>query len=141
MSEKQVTSTFSERLIEALEYQGITDHKQQVEKIAQAFRVATKTAQKYLHATSCPSFINRRPLRLWSLADVLEVSGEWLYCGEGYGPYAVKMGKFVDSLPEWERNKCLRYLLRLRNDCPKARRLGDMCARGQITRQQLFAAM
>lgn len=41
-------------------------------------------------------------------------------------------------LPEWEKNKNFRFMLRLINDDPKANRLLEMYARGQITKQQVF---
>lgn len=41
--------TFGERLINALEYQGITDHKQQIEKIAQACKVKPRTAKNVVN--------------------------------------------------------------------------------------------
>jgi hypothetical protein len=52
--------------------------------------------------------------------------------------------QFADNLLKlspWERGQFLRFLIRLRNDDPKARRLAELADRGQITRRQLLEAM
>ena len=41
-------------------------------------------------------------------------------------------------LTKWEKNKNLRFMIRLINDDPKANRLLEMYSRGQISRQQVF---
>lgn len=115
-----ISKTFGERLVEALEFQGITDPVRQVEKVAQACQITARTARKYLQATHFP-FRSLRPLA--NLCKAFKVSSMWLCCGEGYGPYALQAARLVDSLPEWERQKYVRFFLRLRNDDPKAIRL------------------
>lgn len=142
MSEKQVTSTFSERLIEALKFQGITDHNQQVEKVAQACEVTARTAEKYLQATSCPAFLNNRfTTRFVNLCKALECGIEWLYCGEGQSPRGSRFLRYIETLTPWEQTKTFRFMVRLQNDCPKARRLSAMEQAGQISRAQLLLAM
>jgi hypothetical protein len=41
----------------------------------------------------------------------------------------------------WEQNRHYRFLLRILNNDPKARRLSEMVNKGQITRRQFFEAM
>lgn len=42
-------------------------------------------------------------------------------------------------LSKWEQNKNIRFMIRLNNDDPKARRLLKMYSCGQISRQQIFS--
>lgn len=135
------TSTFGTRLIEALELQGFTDYKQQVEKVSQYLAVKYKTAEKYLLAETFPEFLNSRPRLLYELADALEVSAVWLFNGSGLCPWKMKVVKAMESMTEWEKNKYLRLCIRLLNNDAKAFRLINMHHNGQISRQQLFAAM
>jgi hypothetical protein len=130
-------STFSSRLIEALEFQGITDRQQQIEKVADICKVTTRTAEKYLMAKQCPNRIGLSR-RLFMLAKSLGVDGIWLYDGRGIPP---QFARFLKSLSEWELNKLNRYAIRLLNQDKKALRLGDMAVAGQITRQQFFGMM
>ncbi len=41
-------------------------------------------------------------------------------------------------LTKWEKNKNLRFMIRLSNDDPKANRLLKLCSLGQISKQQLY---
>lgn len=41
-------------------------------------------------------------------------------------------------LTEWEKNKNIRFMIRLANDDPKANRLLEMCSRGQLSKRQVF---
>lgn len=134
-------STFGERLSQVFSLQSVTDRQQQVEKVAQCLGVRGKTAEKYLQATTFPDFLNRRALLFYKLAEELGVSAEWLYDGRGYSPEAMQVAKNMESMTEWEKNKFLRFAIRLLNHDPKARRLGDMFHSGRISRQQFLAAM
>jgi hypothetical protein len=49
--------------------------------------------------------------------------------------------RILDQLSETDKSLMFRYGVRLLNNCPKARRLADMAITGQISRQQLFAAI
>lgn len=131
-------STFSERLIEALNFQGITDHAQQVEKVAQACEVTPRTARKYLQSTGCPI---GPAIRLLNLADAVEADFEWLFNGSGRSLIYVRFLKSWEPLTEWKINKLNRLIIRLNNHDAKAQRLLNMCAAGQISRHQLLAAM
>jgi transcriptional regulator with XRE-family HTH domain len=137
---KTPSKTFGERLTEVLAFQGITDPVQQVEKVAQACKVTTKTAQKYLQATAVPRFLGFSS-RLFSLAKDLEANARWLFDGNGLSPEDARFLEYIGSLTEWERAKTFNYGVRLLNNCPKARRLMAMEAAGQISREQLLAAM
>lgn len=130
-------STFSERLIEALEFQGITDRQQRIEKVADVCKVTTKTADKYLHAESCPKFL-RICTRICALAKSLAVDVMWLYDGDGFSPLSWRA---LNSLSDWELDKWNRYTIRLANQDRKALRLSDMIVAGQISRQQFFSMM
>lgn len=141
MREEQVASTFSERLIEALESQGITDHKQQVEKVAQGLKVKPKTAEKYLQSATWPAFFNVNPGRIYALADDLEFNAIWLWNGDGPSPEEMRFIKAMKSWTKWEKNKYQRLMIRIINDDAKALRLFDMHIAGQISRHQLLAAM
>lgn len=54
---------------------------------------------------------------------------------------AAEMAKRVDTMPKREREKVVRYMLRMINDCPKATRLTEQFEAGLISRQQFLAAM
>jgi hypothetical protein len=56
-------------------------------------------------------------------------------------PDELEFLRILDQLSEKEKSLMFRYGVRLLNNCPKARRLADMAISGQISRQQLFAAM
>jgi len=135
------SKTFGERLIDALEYQGIMDPVQQVEMVAQACQITSRTARKYLQASSYPEFLNHNPMRLWSLAGKLEVNPVWLLTGDGLTPEEWRVIKSVRLMSKWEKTKFIRYGIRLLNDDAKARRLGAMFDAGQISRHTLFASM
>lgn len=135
------TGTFGARLIEALKLQGLTDHKQQVEKVAQCLGVKCKTAEKYLLAVTFPEFLNLRPFLFIELADALQVSPRWLFDGRGLNPKEMELITAIKSMTDWEKNKFLRFGIRLLNNDAKAYRLIDIHSKGQISRQQLFAAM
>ena len=137
-AEKNSASTFSERLIEALEFQGITDHKQQIEKVAQACEVTPRTARKYLQSAACPI---RPAIRLLNLADAVDADFEWLFNGSGRPLKTVRFLKSLEPLTKWKINKLNRLIIRLNNHDAKALRLCKMCADGQISRHQLFEAM
>lgn len=141
MAKSDSTKNFGERLSEAFRFKGVTDHKQRVERVSQAFGVTFKTAEKYLQSASCPYFINRRPSLLWNLAEDLEASGEWIFNGEGYSPATVYVAKKMESMTKWEQSKYLRFLIRLLNNDAKARRLGDMLEARQISPHQFLSAM
>jgi hypothetical protein len=130
-------STFSSRLIEALEFQGITDRRQQIEKVAEICKVTTRTARKYLLAEQFPMFLWRNTT-CFALVKSLDIDGMWLYDGSGNPP---QFARFLKSLSGWELNKLNRYAIRLLNQDKKALRLGDMAVAGQITRQQFFGMM
>lgn len=129
---------FLDRLLEALQYQKITDPKRQAEKVAQACKVTIRTARKYLHSTTCPL---RGVRAVVELSKALDVNPAWLAYGAGYGPYAVCVAKAMETMTEWEKNKYLRFVTRLHNNDAKASRLSDMLIAGQISRHQFLAAM
>jgi hypothetical protein len=56
-------------------------------------------------------------------------------------PDELEFLRMLDQLSETEKSLMFRCGVRLLNNCPKARRLADMAIVGQISRQQLFAAM
>jgi hypothetical protein len=56
-------------------------------------------------------------------------------------PDELEFFRILDQLSETEKSQMFRYGIRLLNNCPKARRLADMAIAGQITLQQLLAAM
>ncbi len=114
------SSTFGVRLIEALQLQGFTDHKQQVEKVAQCLGVKCKTAEKYLLAAACPYFLNRRARLFIELAAALQVSVQWLFDGSGLDPREMRAVKAMESMTDWEKNQYLRLGIRLLNNNAKA---------------------
>lgn len=134
------STTFGERLIEALNFQGITDPAQQVEKVAQVCQITARTARKYLQATALPKFLVLNLSRFEALAFALDVDRTWLFCGRD-ATLETRVINNMLSMSEWERSKFVRYVMRVRNNCQKARRLGAMRDAGQISRQQLLAAM
>lgn len=84
-----------------------------------------------------------------SMADAIidsvssPVPGEPDYVSVG-DPYGIDLGRVLimeqhRRLTKWEQNKNLRFMIRLINGDPKARRLLEMCSRGQISRQQIFS--
>lgn len=133
------SKTFGERLIEALEYQGITDHQQQVEKVAQACHVTARTARKYLSSTNTQCSIRfRNALR--DLANALECDVRWLFNGDGCRRWT-EFINMMSLLSDYHQSKIVRFMLRSINNDPKAERLCALRNSGQITVQQWFAAM
>lgn len=110
-------TTFGERLIEALEFQGITDPAQRVEKVAQACQITPATARKYLQATKLPNFLVLNLSRFEALASALDADRTWLFCGRD----ATREEQVINNMramSEWERSKFVRYVMRLRNNDP-----------------------
>lgn len=75
------------------------------------------------------------------LLEGIESEPDYLSVGDGCSPMIVIAMEQMRRMTEWEKNKYLRFCIRLRNDDKKALRLAEMCARGQITRTQLFSMM
>jgi len=145
MAEADSTPTnagaFGTRLIEALELQGFTEYKQQVDQVAQCLGVKCATAETYLKSSEFPAFLSRRPKLLFELAGVLDVPVMWLFNGSGPNPKVIRVMKAMESMTEWEQTKYLRFCIRLLNNDAKAIRLSGMQINGRISRQQFFAAM
>ena len=78
---------------------------------------------------------------IYPLLSDVEGEPDYLPVGYGYSPMIVIVLEQTRRMTEWERNKHLRFCLRLRNDDKKALRLSEMRARGQITRAQFFSMM
>jgi hypothetical protein len=75
---------------------------------------------------------------IYPLLCGVEGEPDFLSVGYGYSLNDVIILEQRRRMTEWEKNKHLRLGLRLLNNDPKALRMAEMCARGQITRAQLF---
>lgn len=59
-------------------------------------------------------------------------------CSDGISLSSVLLVEQHRRLTDWEKNKNIRFMIRLANNDPKADRLLEMYSKGQISRQQIF---
>ena len=135
----KVKTTFADRLVAALEFKGVSDHKKQIEMLAKACGVSFRTASSYLKAEHCP--MNNYPLRLLNLSKALGVTHDWLYDGSGYSPAQLSVAKSMSTMTDWQKNKMLRMAIRLINGDVKVQKYFALFEGGFISRSQFFNAM
>jgi hypothetical protein len=75
------------------------------------------------------------------LLSGVEGEPDYLPLGRDHTLEFVRAVELYRRMTEWERNKFLRFGLRLLNNDAKVLRLSKMCEQGQITRTQLFGMM
>ena len=75
------------------------------------------------------------------LLSGVEGEPDYVYCGYKCTLIDAMLFELRRRMTKWERNKQLRMAIRYLNNDAKVLRLSEMCARGQITRMQLFSMM
>lgn len=132
-------STFAERLNEAFEHRGITDHQERINRLSAATGRTAHTVARWLSGETVPrgSTVDK-DVRLRIAFDVLHVDARWLIRGEGYSPWQIDMIEKLRKIPPEYLPKLTRYLLRLKNKDPKALRWSAMCERGELNGWQVL---
>lgn len=133
-------TTFGNRLIEALTFQGITNRKAKIAKLAEMAHITPTTAAKYLQAENPPSS-RKRPRIFDDIATGLDCDWRWLYDGQGYDPWQLAVARNMATMTDWQKNKMVRMLLRLKNGDAKALKNLMLFNRGFISQDQLLSAM
>lgn len=127
---------FSRRLNEALEYRGHSSEANKIRFIADATSRTECTAKRWLTGGQLPRFDKD----IHALSNALKIRMPWVLFG-GYDIETAIFLDFLGTVGKWERNKLLRYGIRLKNDDAKAIRLGDMLTKGQISRHHFLSMM
>lgn len=136
----KVKTLFSDRLIAALSFHGITERKSQIAKLAEIAHITLTTAAKYLQAEN-PPFSRKRPRIFDDLVVGLDCDWRWLYDGMGYDPWQLAVARNMATMTDWQKNKMVRMLLRLKNGDAKAHKNLMLFNRGFISQDQLLSAM
>lgn len=134
------TTTFADRLRQALRFNGMVDSKAQVAKLAEMAHITPKTAAKYL-LTEKPPFSRKRPKIFSSLVSGLQCDYMWLYNGDGLDPWQLSVAKNMATMNKWQQNKMVRLSIRLLNNDVKVARLIKLRDEGFINVHQFLAAM
>ena len=134
------TTTFADRLRQALRFNGMVDSKAQVAKLAEMAHITPKTAAKYL-LTEKPPFSRKRPKIFSSLVRGLQCDYMWLYDGDGLNPWQQAVAKNMASMTAWQKNRIVRMSLRLLNNDTKVHKYIALFDGGFISHLQFLQAM
>ncbi|HUX30533.1 MAG TPA: hypothetical protein VMV78_07880 [Thiobacillus sp.] len=128
-------STFAERLNEAFKYRGITDTQEKIKHLEDATGRKARTVAGWLNGDGIP----RSGLTLVQIGEDLNASLDWLLFGDGYSPRQRDMLELLEGVPPHLLDGLTRYMLRLLNNDPKARRWTAMRERGELSVEQLLS--
>lgn len=136
----KVKTLFLDRLISALTFQGITERKAQIAKLAEIAHITITTAAKYLQAEN-PQFSRKRPHIFNDLVIGLDCDWRWLYDGMGYDPWELAVARNMATMTDWQINKMVRMCIRLKNGDGKALNNLTLFNCGFINHDQLLSVM
>ena len=130
---------FSGRLKVALEFRGFDTFDSQVGHISAMTARSPRTARRWLAGWE-PTYLPEQSGFL-KLCKSLKASAGWILFDQGPNPMQMAVIENMSAMTEWEKNKFVRFVFRVRNDDAKATRLFGMFEQGQISRHQLFSMM